>query len=245
EWKETGDAMSHWGAIIAREYGHVVRRRCPQCQPRGTRRTVGASSARPGRGDHDAGDRRCEPRLGLDAADRAHQPPLGPARPADESVPPGSAGRFTSRTLVLGGRDEVEYVIEALQPAGTGRHQIKSGPPCSTARRQNPTWAAIRAGLRQLTAVAQAAVDPQADTIIVAGRPDGNPDFVRQLGWQLEGSAVELVLATSLPTSRSLASPRPRRQAAADQSADPRLRGASMRQSPRSLVLFQTATRSQ
>ena len=36
------------------------------------------------------------------------------------------------------------------------------------------------------------------DRIIVASRPDGEPDFVKHLSWQLEGTAAELVLSSRL-----------------------------------------------
>jgi exopolysaccharide biosynthesis polyprenyl glycosylphosphotransferase len=37
-----------------------------------------------------------------------------------------------------------------------------------------------------------------ADTIVVASTPDDDRDFVRRLGWELEGSAAELVLCNRL-----------------------------------------------
>src|SRR5690606_28674836 len=46
--------------------------------------------------------------------------------------------------------------------------------------------------------VAAAAAQLSADTIIVASRPDGDPDFVKRLSWQLEGTAAELVLSSRL-----------------------------------------------
>jgi exopolysaccharide biosynthesis polyprenyl glycosylphosphotransferase len=49
-----------------------------------------------------------------------------------------------------------------------------------------------------LDTVAAAAAQLGADTIIVASRPEGSPDFVKQLSWQLEGTAAELVLSSRL-----------------------------------------------
>ncbi len=42
------------------------------------------------------------------------------------------------------------------------------------------------------------AAEVGADTIIVASRPEGEPEFVKQLSWQLEGTAAELVLSSRL-----------------------------------------------
>ena len=37
-----------------------------------------------------------------------------------------------------------------------------------------------------------------ADTIIVASQPDDDPDFIKRLSWQLEGTAAELILSSRL-----------------------------------------------
>ena len=37
-----------------------------------------------------------------------------------------------------------------------------------------------------------------ADSIIVASRPDDDPDFIRRLSWELEGTAAELILSSRL-----------------------------------------------
>jgi exopolysaccharide biosynthesis polyprenyl glycosylphosphotransferase len=52
--------------------------------------------------------------------------------------------------------------------------------------------------LGNLTSVAQVAADLKADTIVVAGRPERDPDFIKRLGWELEGTASELVLCDRL-----------------------------------------------
>ena len=40
--------------------------------------------------------------------------------------------------------------------------------------------------------------DLGADTIIVASRPDDDPEFIKRLSWQLEGTAAELILSSRL-----------------------------------------------
>src|SRR5690606_26147323 len=37
-----------------------------------------------------------------------------------------------------------------------------------------------------------------ADTVVVAGAPRKRPNFVQELSWSLEGTAIHLILATSL-----------------------------------------------
>jgi exopolysaccharide biosynthesis polyprenyl glycosylphosphotransferase len=46
--------------------------------------------------------------------------------------------------------------------------------------------------------VAGAAAVLQADTIIVASRPESDPNYIKRLSWQLEGAAAELVLFSGL-----------------------------------------------
>lgn len=107
-------------------------------------------------------------------------------------------GRFTSRTLVVGNRHEVEYVIEALQPIGAGGYQVVGATLLDGNAQELEIGCTSVQVMGNLTSVAQVAADLQADTIIVAGRPEGDPDFVKQLGWQLEGTAAELILSNRL-----------------------------------------------
>ncbi|WP_223171904.1 sugar transferase [Microbacterium sp. NIBRBAC000506063] len=106
-------------------------------------------------------------------------------------------GRYASRTLVVGGKDDVEYVIRSLQEPGTGYQVV-----CATLTDCNAQSLSVD-GLSyrvegSYTTVPQAAASSGADTIIVASRPDGDPDFVKQLAWDLEGTAAELVLSSRL-----------------------------------------------
>ena len=108
------------------------------------------------------------------------------------------AGHYTSRTLVVGERADVEYVIRALQAAReTGFHVVGAtlfgadrGPLVVGGRRY-----AVHGSLDR---VAEVAARASADTIIVASQPEGAPSFVRELSWRLEGTAAELVLSNRL-----------------------------------------------
>jgi exopolysaccharide biosynthesis polyprenyl glycosylphosphotransferase len=46
--------------------------------------------------------------------------------------------------------------------------------------------------------VALHARDLGADSIIIASRPDDDPDFIKRLSWDLEGTAAELILSSRL-----------------------------------------------
>ncbi|WCD92904.1 sugar transferase [Microbacterium sp. nov. GSS16] len=108
-------------------------------------------------------------------------------------------GRLTSRTLVVGNRDEVEYVASVLAPLGTAAgYQVVGATLLDENARELSFGGAPVPVLGNLNTVAQVASDLSADTIIVAGRPERDPDFVKRLGWQLEGTAAELVLSNRL-----------------------------------------------
>ena len=107
-------------------------------------------------------------------------------------------GQYASRTLVVGATEDVEYVITSLQKgAENGYHVVGT----TLADRKAGAFAigeSIYPVVGDLDTVADAATQLGADTIIVASRPDGDPDFVKQLSWQLEGTAAELVLSSRL-----------------------------------------------
>lgn len=107
-------------------------------------------------------------------------------------------GRFTSRTLVVGSRDEVEYVVRALEPIGTTGYQIVGATLLDGNARELDLGRATVPVLGNLTSVAEVATQLKADTIVVAGRPERDPDFIKRLGWELEGAAAELVLCDRL-----------------------------------------------
>ncbi|WP_271176069.1 sugar transferase [Leifsonia poae] len=122
---------------------------------------------------------------------------------------------YLSRALVVGGFDDVDYVVRqihqksgaaynvvgaALDAAPHGAHARKgavlpaSGGGSSTVaspEREVPV-------VSDLSGVAEAAARLGADTVIVAGQALTGGDFVRNLAWQLEGTATELVLASRL-----------------------------------------------
>lgn len=107
-------------------------------------------------------------------------------------------GRFTSRTLVVGDKDDVEYVVRTLHPIGASGYQVVGATLLDGNARDVEIDGARFPVLGNLNTVAAVAAELEADTIIVASRPDGDPEFVKRLSWQLEGAASELVLSSRL-----------------------------------------------
>nr|WP_201468726.1 sugar transferase [Microbacterium hydrocarbonoxydans] len=107
-------------------------------------------------------------------------------------------GRFASRTLVVGNRDDVEYVVRTLHPIGASGYQVVGATLLDGNARDVDIDGAQFPVLGNVNTVATVAAELGADTIIVASRPEGNPDFVKHLSWQLEGTAAELVLSSRL-----------------------------------------------
>ncbi|MFF7291394.1 sugar transferase [Microbacterium sp. NPDC008134] len=107
-------------------------------------------------------------------------------------------GRFASRTLVVGNRDDVEYVIRTLHPIGASGYQVVGATLLDGNARDVEIDDIRFPVLGNSNSVATVATELGADTIIVASRPDRDPDFVKHLSWQLEGTAAELVLSSRL-----------------------------------------------
>ncbi|MFT4157966.1 MAG: sugar transferase [Microbacterium sp.] len=107
-------------------------------------------------------------------------------------------GRFASRTLVVGDKDDVEYVVRTLHPIGPSGYQVVGATLLDANARNVEVDGTLFPVLGNVHSVAHVASEIGADTIIVASRPDGDPEFVKKLSWQLEGTASELVLSSRL-----------------------------------------------
>jgi exopolysaccharide biosynthesis polyprenyl glycosylphosphotransferase len=107
-------------------------------------------------------------------------------------------GEFVSRAIVAGARDEVEYVIEKLMKDPHHGYLVIGATttdgatdPIEIEDEQYPVLGSIRF-------TAAYGRESGADTIVVASTPANDQDFVRRLGWELEGTAAELVLCNRL-----------------------------------------------
>ncbi|WP_345762195.1 sugar transferase [Diaminobutyricibacter sp. McL0608] len=104
---------------------------------------------------------------------------------------------YLSRALVVGGADDVEYVVKQIdKKSGAAYHVV--GASVDDPSRPVVFPAHEVPVVSDLAGVAKAAATLNADTVIVAGQPQGGSDYIRSLAWQLEGTATELVLASRL-----------------------------------------------
>ncbi|GHD45430.1 sugar transferase [Mycetocola manganoxydans] len=106
---------------------------------------------------------------------------------------------YLCRAVVVGTLDEVGYVIRQIQQKSGAAYNVV-GAVVSDADERLHT---VTTGPRPVTVLtgvdpADAAKAVGADAVIVAGQPDGGAEFIRSLGWRLEGTATDLVLASRL-----------------------------------------------
>jgi len=109
-------------------------------------------------------------------------------------------GRYTNATVIVGSTADVEAVLRTLaqnpgsayrpvgvildQPAGATEVRVRGG-------RRVPV-------IGQIDAVSDAIRRNDIDTVIITGQPTGGGDFIRQVGWELENTHAELMIASRL-----------------------------------------------
>ncbi|MFT4050777.1 MAG: sugar transferase [Microbacterium sp.] len=108
-------------------------------------------------------------------------------------------GHYSSRAVVVGYPDDVEYAMRIL-----GAHEGSLGYQVvgTTLLDDTPSE---RGGGEHVSSVAYApaaasaaAAVLNADTIVVASQPAGDPSFVKRLAWESEGTAAEVVLSSRI-----------------------------------------------
>lgn len=104
-------------------------------------------------------------------------------------------GEYASRTVVVGERDDVEYVIRTLGTGGRLGYLVVGAAIQNGDLDVLRVDSAIYPVMKGESWVNQAAA-LAPDTIIVASRPNSDPDYIKQLAWQVEGTAAELVLSS-------------------------------------------------
>lgn len=107
-------------------------------------------------------------------------------------------GQLASRTILVGDREEVAYVLERLASTRDLAYHVLgaavSGDPgdvLSLGDRRIPVLSAKES-------LAVTAERMGADTVILASKPDADPQYVTRLSRQLEGTCAELVLFSRL-----------------------------------------------
>jgi exopolysaccharide biosynthesis polyprenyl glycosylphosphotransferase len=107
-------------------------------------------------------------------------------------------GHYLSRALVAGSCDDVAYVVDRIN-ANSGAMYHVLGAAVDTQRSGVLPCGGISVPVvADLSTIGMAAANLDVDTVIVAGHPSDDPTFIRDLSWQLEGTATELVLAAKL-----------------------------------------------
>ncbi|MDQ0662305.1 exopolysaccharide biosynthesis polyprenyl glycosylphosphotransferase [Arthrobacter ulcerisalmonis] len=107
-------------------------------------------------------------------------------------------GHHLSRTVVVGEPEDVRYVVQQVRKSGSVYEILGACLP--GARR----GAGLRVDERTVPvlsstdAIARTVRLVEADSVIIAGPLPGGSRFIRELGWQLEESSTELILAATL-----------------------------------------------
>lgn len=107
-------------------------------------------------------------------------------------------GRYTSRTVVVGGLDDVRYAIKALGQSGHLGYQIVGTVIIDKAVDRLEVGAITYPVVHGAEAVRHAAEWLTADTIVLTSQPGGDPSYVKRTAWELEGTAAELVLSSRI-----------------------------------------------
>lgn len=107
-------------------------------------------------------------------------------------------GHFLSRVLVIGRREDVEYVVSTIHDPRHGYVVVGAALDGSSRVDAIRIDSHIVPVMGDMNTVAMAAAQISADAIVVASRPDADPDYIKRLSWELEGTAAELVLSSRL-----------------------------------------------
>lgn len=110
-----------------------------------------------------------------------------------------TSGHYLSRVIVLGNRKDVSYVIKQLREKSGAAYEVigvavPHGVRLSTLEVGNVSFPVVA----DVSNVVHAASILGADAVVVAGHFKRRADYVQKLGWKLEQSSTELILATGL-----------------------------------------------
>jgi exopolysaccharide biosynthesis polyprenyl glycosylphosphotransferase len=108
------------------------------------------------------------------------------------------AGRFVSRALVVGDKADVEYVIGQIDKRAVSVYEIVGAAVNVDDVNSIDVNSRTIDVVSDLGNVAKAAANLRVDAVIVAGEPNRGGHFIRDLGWDLEGTGAELVVASRL-----------------------------------------------
>jgi len=109
-----------------------------------------------------------------------------------------TSGHYLSRAIVVGDPIDVEYVVRQIEKKSGAAYNViglalPNGSTSHSVFAKNPVPI-----VSDLENVGLALRNVGADAVIVAGEPGGRRTFIRDLGWELEGTGIELVVASNL-----------------------------------------------
>jgi hypothetical protein len=107
-------------------------------------------------------------------------------------------GRLSARTLVVGDRQSVEHAVAKLEGSVSAGFDVIGVTLLDGNAREIIVGGDAYPAIGNVDTVSTTARDLGADTVVVASRPADDGTFVKRLSWQLEGAAIELVLANEL-----------------------------------------------
>nr|WP_237249189.1 sugar transferase [Spelaeicoccus albus] len=108
-------------------------------------------------------------------------------------------GHFLSRVIVLGKAKDVRYVVSQIDKKSGAAYQVVGA---ALTKRKQRNFVDVDGRkipiLAGMDSIGDAVVDYNVDAVIIAGPVNRGSKYVQQLGWKLEESKTELVLATGL-----------------------------------------------
>lgn len=107
-------------------------------------------------------------------------------------------GHYAARTLVTGARNDVEYVIRQLLRDPCHAFMIVGAALDDGSVEPIVVDGHAFPVVGTTVTVAHRARDLQTDSVVVASQLDGDPQFIKRLSWELEGTASELILSSRL-----------------------------------------------
>ena len=108
-------------------------------------------------------------------------------------------GHYLSRVVVFGCSEDVAYVVKQVSAHASATYQVAGlvvpGGPRAELEGVLATGLPLATDPEQITEQVR---DLRANAVIVAGPVPGGNRYIRELGWRLENTATELILASSL-----------------------------------------------
>lgn len=108
------------------------------------------------------------------------------------------AGNYLYRAIVVGDAPDVDYVVRQIDKRGVALYNIIGAAVTGESSGSVTVDRQSVAIVSDIGDVADAAAILRVDAVIVAGNPSVGDNFVRDLGWNLEGTGADLVVASGL-----------------------------------------------